>query len=107
MNFVRVEPYHIQGKLLKNWVEYTKSARSYPFPIYERDNPPIYAQELVNILTQTMPSLSDLYQNQNISIELRNWAKKLSEKDLAYQFNRFAKYLRVGTIDFIKNNLHT
>ena len=98
VKLVRVEPYRIQGKPLKTWVEEIKNAKNYQFRVFKRDRFPPYTQELIDILTQEMPSLSDLCQNHNLSQELRDWAKKINEGNLEYQFNRFAKYLRTGTI---------
>lgn len=103
VNLVRVEPYCIQGKLLKTRVEEIKNAKDCQFRIFERDRVPSYTQELINILTQEeMSSLSDLCQNHNLSQELRNWATEVNERKLEYQFKRFAKYLRTGTIDYLK-----
>lgn len=59
---------------------------------------PSYKNELVDILASEMPSLPDLSQNSNLSPELRDWAKRVIDRGIEYQFKRFAKYLRNGTL---------
>jgi len=53
--------------------------------------------ELATLVLNTIPSLQDLSQNQDVSTELREWALGV-KPDLEYQFRRFAKYLREGTL---------
>lgn len=98
VSLVRVEPYIIRGQRLLNWVEELKSNSGERFRVFERDRTPSYKNELVDILAREMPSLPDLSQNLNLSPELRDWAKRVIDRGIEYQFKRFAKYLRNGTL---------
>jgi hypothetical protein len=95
VKFVRVEPYNIQGNQLLTLVE--KFSHNYHFPVCQRDQVPAYTQELIKVISQEI-SLTNLCQNQYLSPELRNWAIRVRDRSLEYQFNRFAKYLYKGTI---------
>lgn len=98
VSLVRVEPYIIRGQRLRNWVEELKSNSGERFRVFERDRTPSYKNELVDILASEMPSLPDLSQNPTLSPELRDWAKRVIDRGIEYQFKRFAKYLRNGTL---------
>lgn len=98
VKWVRVEPYIIRGKRLRSRVEELKSSSGEKFGVFERDDCPSYTNELIDILAKGSSSLQDLSQNSKVSQELRNWAKRVMDKKLEYQFNRFAKYLRNGTL---------
>ena len=101
VNLVRVEPYNIQGKALLTLVE--KLANNYHFHVYKRDKVPAYTQELIEVISEEA-SLTDLCQNQHLSSELKNWANRVRNRQLEYQFNRFANYLYKGTILPVVNN---
>lgn len=99
VQYVRVEPYLIGGQPLLIKVEELKSKNSASFPVYKRDRCPAYTDELLNILESGVPSLQDLSENYNVSQELRDWAKRVIDRGIAYQFNdSFAPYLYHGTI---------
>lgn len=99
VQYVRVEPYLIGEELLAIKVEELKSKNSASFPVYKRDRCPAYTNELLNILQRGVPSLQDLSENSNVSNELRDWAKRVINRGIAYQFNdSFAPYLYHGTI---------
>lgn len=98
VDLVRVEPYIIQECRLRIKVEEIISKNGVTFRVFERDRCPAYTDELVKIMERGVPSLHDLSKNSNVSQELRLWVKKVIDRELEYQFNRFAKYLYNGTI---------
>ena len=98
VDLVRVEPYIIQECRLRIKIEEIISKNGVTFRVFERDRCPAYTDELVKIMERGVPSLHDLSKNSNVSQELRLWGKKVIDRELEYQFNRFAKYLYNGTI---------
>lgn len=98
VKWIRVESYTIGGKSLHSLVEDLKLKNNLNPPVYDRGKCPPYTNELINILTNEIPSLQNLSQNLNVSEELRSWAKQLMDRKLEYQFIRFAKYFRNGTL---------
>jgi hypothetical protein len=99
VNLVRVEPYIIQGHQLEVKVNEIISKSGEKFRVYHRDDRPAYTDELLKILESGVPSLQDLSENFNVSNELRDWAKRVINRGIAYQFNdSFAPYLYHGTI---------
>lgn len=101
VEFARVDSYVIGGKALCDQVEQLKTENRQNFPIYSRgDRCPSYTNELVEILanSNSTPSLSNLCQSPDVSSDLKIWAKAVMDRNLEYQFNRFARYLVNGTI---------
>jgi hypothetical protein len=98
VDLVRVEPYIIQECRLRIKIEEIISKNGVTFRVFERDRCPAYTDELVKIMERGVPSLHDLSKNSNVSQELRLWGKKVIDRELEYQFNRFAKYLYNGTV---------
>lgn len=101
VQWVRVEPFIIGGQPLRVRVEQLKLDSGERFRVFERDRAdhyPPYINELIDILVKEIPSLQNLSQGTNVSQELRDWAKGVMDNNIEYQFNRFAKYLRDGTI---------
>lgn len=101
VQWVRVEPFIIGEQPLRLRVEQLKSNSGERFRVFERDRYeryPSYTNELIDILVERIPSLQNLSQDTNASQELRDWAKRLIDQKLEYQFNRFARYLRDGTL---------
>ncbi|NMG59270.1 hypothetical protein E1H12_12285 [Geitlerinema sp. P-1104] len=95
---VQVEPYSIYNhQLLSKVKSITSDFPQLQTSIYSRPSLPSYAEELVKLLEREEITLQHI-QNSNVSIELKTWADKLRKKELDYQFKRFAKYLRAGTI---------
>jgi len=99
VNLVRVEPYTIQGHHLEVKVKEIISKSGEKLRVYNRNKSPCYTDELLKILESGVLSLQDLSENYNISQELRDWAKRVINRGIAYQFNNsFAPYLYHGTI---------
>ena len=102
VEFAQVDSYVIGGKSLCDRVKQLKTENGSNFPIYNRrDHCPSYTNELVEILvnSNSAPSLSNLCQSLSVSSDLRVWAKAVIDRNLEYQFNRFARYLINGTIE--------
>lgn len=99
VNLVRIEPYIIQGHHLEVKVNGIISKSDAKLRVYYRNDRPAYTDELLKILESGVPSLQDLSENSNVSNELRDWAKKVINRGIGYQFNdSFAPYLYHGTI---------
>lgn len=99
----RVDHYVLRGKLLRDRVHDLRSASGARFAVRERG----YRQgrntmlcELACILANCdqIPSLLSVNEDQSAGQDLRDWARGLLSRDLEYQFIRFAKYWREGTL---------
>ncbi len=99
VNCIRVDPYNITGKSLQKWVTEAAICNGLQFPIRERASRRcnLY-NELARLIARDIPSCYDLSQDTFVSEELRDWAWKIVNQDLEYQFNRYATYLRNGTL---------
>ena len=99
VDLVRVEPYIIQGQRLQDKAKKIISNNGATFCVKQRDRCPDYTDELLKILESGVPLLKDLSEDSNVSNELRDWAKRIINRGIAYQFNdSFAPYLYHGTI---------
>lgn len=50
------------------------------------------------LIAKGIPSCRNLSQSSYVSRELREWARGIEKQNLGYQFDRFATYLRNGTL---------
>ncbi len=104
VNVVWVDHYVLAGKPLRDWVNELKSASRAKFPVRERKYKPgreAILNELASILTSSAktPSLQRLSGDHSISQDLRDWSRQLLDNEnVKFQFPRFAKYLREGTL---------
>lgn len=55
-------------------------------------------QELANILLQDFISIPQIIQNEDCSENLQDWATRIQTGNMVFSYNRFARYLRTGTI---------
>jgi hypothetical protein len=55
--------------------------------------------ELGRLLAQEAPNCARLAQHASASVDLREWAGRVYGRGLSWQFDRFASYLRAGTLD--------
>jgi len=55
-------------------------------------------QELAELLLQDFISIPQIIQRENISENLRDWATRIQAGNMIFFYNRFASYLRTGTI---------
>ena len=53
---------------------------------------------LLQEITENIPTLASLAQNTQPNTALREWAWEANNVGLEYQFRRYAKYLRYGTL---------
>ena len=112
MELVVVDPYRIRERPLIMWVNEERLARNRNFlvPLSERStygrngmNKAVYT-ELANIISpilsnhSPLPSIEVLSQSMSVSPALRRWAQEIVDRDLTWQFERFAEYLREGTL---------
>ncbi|WP_449420489.1 hypothetical protein [Phormidium nigroviride] len=99
VDLVRVEPYIIQGQRLQDKAKKIISNNGATFCIKQRDRCPDYTDEILKILESGVPLLKDLSEDYNVSQKLRDWAQRVINRGIAYQFNdSFAPYLYHGTI---------
>jgi hypothetical protein len=54
--------------------------------------------ELASLLFDGIPTLSHLCANAQLSNNLRDWCQTIIDNNLEYQYRRFARYLREGTL---------
>jgi hypothetical protein len=95
-----VDPYVVNGQELTETVKdyldaplrYVVSARAY------RDRRQDLIQELAELLVHRIVSAPAIANDDNNSEELRHWAAGLVRGDLGWLFDRFARYLRTGTL---------
>lgn len=103
VRLVRVDPYIVNGQSLRNWVDKFKKRYDFHFSIYERNRfhdklrGPLY-NEIAEQIGDEPPSLYAIIQDNTCSQPLRNWARQIYHGDLEWQFERYAKYLRDGTL---------
>ena len=71
------------------------------FRVWERscreDRRALYGELLTLLYPSPMPLL-DIVNSKSVTQCLKAWAEGLLERDLAYQFRRYADYLNVGTL---------
>lgn len=60
-------------------------------------------QELGNLLLQQHFTLDEIIHNESNSEALRDWASRVNKGGISWQYDRFAKYLRSGTIIELQN----
>lgn len=53
--------------------------------------------ELFKLLIERPISISDILGDRNISDSLKDWCRRIEKGKIGWQFNRYAKYLRIGT----------
>ncbi len=80
--------------------------RGVVFPLWQRncraDRHLLYG-EVLAILFPPSKSLRDIANSKSASLCLKSWAEGLLERDLAYQFRRYANYLNGGTVQPLLN----
>jgi hypothetical protein len=103
VQFVRVDPYIVNGQPLRDWINRIKRKHGVQFPIYERDrfqdsSRKFLYNEIAERIGEKIPSLYTLVHDSTCSQPLQKWAKQISDGDLEWQFKRYATYLRDGTL---------
>ena len=101
VKLVRVDPYVINGRRLIDLVDAIKQRYPVQFPIYLRghfsDRSRIsFYNEIAEGVNEGIPSLSDIASSNTWSQPVRDWVMQIHHLD--WQFSRYAKYLRDGTL---------
>lgn len=100
--FIVVDPYIIGNKSLENLVIFEIEKMKLDIEIggricNDRKRAPLYL-EIMSLIIEKVPTLEEIYANPEVSQELKEWVDRLRGNDLEYQYQRFATYLRNGTI---------
>ena len=108
VSFIRVDPYIINNQKLLYWVNIIKQRYSVQFPVYERSHFPersrsSFYNEIAEQIGEQIPTLQALARNNACSQPLRDWAEQILR--LEWQFERYASYLRDGTLKPIRDGV--
>jgi hypothetical protein len=97
-----VDPYTFPKETLLDLVNKAKQQHNGQFAVYSRSCPGAGRADLYNelaaLLMDGVPSLSTICGNPQMSDSLRQWCQTIIDSNLAYQYRRYAKYLREGTL---------
>ena len=109
-SLVRVDPYIVNQTSLIHEVKKCLTSRDYRFRVFERSHYKEGRKELLAELTELLlsdPSLSldNLVELKTCSNGLREWAEQLRDRNLGWNFDRYAQYLRSGTLVPLANAL--
>ena len=101
VSFIGVDPYVVNNRKLLDWVNIIKQKYPVQFRIRERSHFPEQARssfynEIAEQIGEQIPTLQALARNNAYSRSLRDWAEQIFH--LEWQFQRYAKYLRDGTL---------
>ena len=105
VNFVGVDPYIINNRKLLDWVDEIKQKNLVQFSTRERSHFPErsrkdFYNQIAERIGEKIPSLCTLAHDSTCSLPLREWAEQISR--IEWQFQRYAKYLRDGTLKPLK-----
>lgn len=98
-----VDPYVINGQNLRDKINIIKRNNHLNGVVWSRlykrgETRMEIKQELANLLVENFVNIPQLIQNQNISDGLRDYAERIQRGEMTFFYNRFAKYLRTGTL---------
>ena len=103
---VWVDPYIVNNQRLLDWVDKIRRKYQGQFHIHLRNcqdhsttNP---YNEIAERIIDKIPSLNALVQDETFSPPLRNWARQIHIAGLGWQFQRYAEYLREGTLRIMR-----
>lgn len=105
VNFVSVDPYIINNRKLLDWVDEIKQRNLVQFSTRERSyfrekSRKDFYNQIAERIGEKIPSLYALAHDSTCSLPLREWAKQISP--IEWQFKRYVKYLRDGTLKPLK-----
>lgn len=108
ISFIGVDPYVVNNRKLLDWVNIIKQRYSLQFPIYERSrfsklSRSSFYNEIAEQIDEQIPTLQALAHNNACSRPLRDWAEQILH--LEWQFERYASYLRDGTLKPMKEGV--
>lgn len=96
-----VDPYELAGWPLVDRVREAMIKAGAEFKLHERScrngRRELYRELLSVVWPATMP-LDEISNDATASESMRGWAENILAAELGYQFNRYAKYLREGTL---------
>jgi hypothetical protein len=98
---VTVDPYVINGQNLTDKVRSLKQEYQLSHVIWERqysEGRLEIKQELADLLLQGLVTANEIVDNQLVSEPLRDWATRIIRGNITWEYERFARYLRTGTI---------
>ena len=105
VSLVRVDPYVVNNQSLRDWTEAIKRKYQMQFPIYERSyfkgSRRNFYNEIAERIGEEIPTLNTLASDNTCSQPLMDWAGQISQ--LEWQFQRYATYLRDGTLKLMKS----
>jgi len=98
-----VDPYVFNGLNLKDKVNEIKRNNHLNGVVWARlykrgETRMEMKQELANLLLDNFVSIPQLIQNEILSENLRDYASRIQRGEMTFFYNRFARYLRTGTI---------
>lgn len=100
--FAVVDPYMIRGTRLVDIATKGRAEAGHIFKVGERLAEPERAlmyEEIKGYISQGVDSAYELASSPTASAPLKAWAAQIITKKLDYQFGRYAKYLRSGTLE--------
>ncbi len=108
VSFIGVDPYVVNNRKLLYWVNIIKQKYPVQFRIRERSHFPEQARssfynEIAEQIGEQIPTLQALARNNACSQPLRDWAEQIFS--LEWQFQRYAMYLRDGTLKPMKEGV--
>ena len=101
LSSIIVDPYIINDTNLKDSVDKIKKQYQLPGTIWARrykEGRIEIKQELATLLVEDFVSITELVDNQNNSENIRDWARRIQNGNVTFFYNRFARYLRTGTL---------
>lgn len=100
VRYIRVDQYVFNSQSLLTLTEREISESDWNFRAYGREDNISFRAELGEaIYNNASVSLADLVNDNNGSPEIREWAQKILNGDIEYQFERFREYLFNGTMN--------
>jgi hypothetical protein len=99
---VLVDPYILNDKPLREWVNQIKVRYRAEFPVHQRRCSSKAVDSLYNeiagVIVDRTPTLMEIAHSPGASRPLQDWASRIMGTQLEWQFRRFANYLREGTL---------
>jgi hypothetical protein len=100
-----VDPYTLGGRLLVEHIQELVARSRYTFEVRERScqaERRVLYDEMAKFIRNSDLDLIRWMRRPDASEELRQWSRQIWDAGLGFQHNRFARYLRDGTLSQIK-----
>jgi hypothetical protein len=98
---IEIDPYVVNGQNLFDKVRDLKQRYDLNGAVWKRfykEGRLEIEQELADLLLQKVFPINEIAQSERASEVLRDWASRVIRGQIDWQFDRFARYLRIGTI---------